>query len=141
MEKGNKKWFYFILLSLVWGSSFILIKKALIGFTPLQLGALRILFAASFLLIVGYKSLKEIKKQDWKWVLAAGFLSSFIPPFLFALAQTEIDSGITSIFNSLTPLNTTNSWGFIVRGPNFEETNFWDFYWIIRYCGTYSRRG
>ncbi|MEE9362535.1 MAG: DMT family transporter [Cellulophaga sp.] len=107
MKKDTKKWFYFIVLSLVWGSSFILIKKALIGFSPIQLGALRILFAASFLLVIGYKSLKSIKREDWKWITIAGFLSSFIPPFLFALAQTEIDSGITSIFNSLTPLNTT----------------------------------
>ncbi|WP_411029050.1 DMT family transporter [Spongiimicrobium sp. 3-5] len=103
----DKKWLYFILLSVVWGSSFILIKKALLGLTPVQLGGVRIVFASSFLFIIGYKSLKEIKKQDWKWILAAGFFSSFFPPFLFALAQTEIDSGVTSIFNSLAPLLTT----------------------------------
>jgi len=44
---------------------------------------------------------------DWKWIFLAGLLSSFFPPFLFALAQTELDSGVTSIFNSVVPLFTT----------------------------------
>lgn len=107
MDKIERKWFYFALLSLVWGSSFILIKKALLGLSPLQLGGLRIVFASGFLFVIGFKSLREIKRHDWKWILTAGFLSSFFPPFLFALAQTEIDSGVTSIFNSLAPLLTT----------------------------------
>ncbi|MGB5821790.1 MAG: DMT family transporter [Saonia sp.] len=104
---GNNKWFYFIVLSFVWGSSFILIKKALLGLTPMELGGLRILFASVFLFIIGFKSLRQINRKDWKWILAAGLPSSFFPPFLFALAQTEIDSGITSIFNSSAPLLTT----------------------------------
>ena len=33
-------------------------------------------------------------------------VGTFIPAFLFAFAETEIDSGITSILNSLTPLIT-----------------------------------
>ncbi|MDG1270568.1 MAG: permease, partial [Ulvibacter sp.] len=49
MKGIDKKWLYLSVLSVVWGSSFILIKKALIGLTPLQLGALRTLFAAIFL--------------------------------------------------------------------------------------------
>ncbi len=107
MKSGRNKWYYLTLLSLVWGSSFILIKRALLGLSPIQLGGLRITFAASFLLIIGFNSLKEIQSKDWKWIFLAGFLSSFFPPFLFALAQTEIDSSIASIFNALTPLNTT----------------------------------
>lgn len=108
MPVANRKWFYLVLLSLVWGSSFILIKRSLVGFTPIQVGALRIVFAAIFLFFIGFKSIKEVKtRQDWKWIALAGFLSSFFPPILFALAQTQIDSGVTSIFNSLTPLNTT----------------------------------
>ncbi len=107
MSDYSKKWVYLILLSLVWGSSFILIKKALLGLTPMQLGGLRIVFASLVLFLFGYPSLKTINRKDWKWIIAAGFLSSFFPPFLFALAQTEIDSGVTSIFNSVVPLLTT----------------------------------
>ena len=107
MNEYNRKWIYLIILSLVWGSSFILIKRALLGFTALQLGSLRIFFASTFLFVVGYRSLRILTIRDWKWIFMAGLLSSFFPPFLFALAQTELDSGVTSIFNSAVPLFTT----------------------------------
>lgn len=107
MNEYNRKWIYLIILSLVWGSSFILIKRALLGFTALQLGSLRIVFASTFLFVVGYRSLRILTIRDWKWILMAGLLSSFFPPFLFALAQTQLDSGVTSIFNSVVPLFTT----------------------------------
>ncbi len=103
----KKKWLYLALLSFIWGSSFILIKKGLVGFSSLQVGGLRIIFASLFLFVFGIKSLKNISLRDWKWISIAGFLSSFFPPFFFAIAQTEIDSGITSILNSIVPLATT----------------------------------
>ena len=59
----NKKWLYLIILSIIWGSSFILIKKSLLGLTPYQLGALRIIISGFFLLIVGFKGLKTIKRD------------------------------------------------------------------------------
>lgn len=107
MNNFNKKWLYLALLSFIWGSSFILIKKGLVGFSSLQVGGLRIIFASLFLFVFGIKSLKNISLRDWKWISIAGFLSSFFPPFFFAIAQTEIDSGITSILNSIVPLATT----------------------------------
>lgn len=103
----QKKWFYLVFLSLIWGSSFILIKKALVGFTAMQLGGLRIVFASLALFVFGFRSLSKIKLADWKWLVVAGFTSSFFPPFLFAIAQTQLDSGITSIFNSIVPLMTS----------------------------------
>lgn len=89
-----KKWVYLLVLSLIWGSSFILIKKALVGFTPLQVGALRIVVASFFLLTIGFRRIASIGRVDWKWIILSGFLGSFLPPFLFALAQSEIDSSI-----------------------------------------------
>lgn len=97
---------YLIMLSIIWGSSFILIKKSLLGLTPFQLGALRVVITGVFLFIVGYKHVKTIKPKDWKWLIISGFLGSFIPSFFFAIAETEIDSAIVSILNSLVPLNT-----------------------------------
>jgi len=106
MQNAKLKWIYLVVLSLVWGSSFILIKKSLIGLTPMQLGALRTLFAAVFLFLIGFRSMKTIKKEEWKWIIISGFLGTFIPAFLFAFAETEIDSGIASVLNSTTPLVT-----------------------------------
>jgi drug/metabolite transporter (DMT)-like permease len=117
MSNQQKKWFYLVLLSLVWGSSFILMKKALIGLTPIQLGALRILIAGLFLLLIGFKSLKEIKKKHYKYIIITALLGTFFPVFLFAYAVKGIDSSITSILNSLTPFNT-----FIVGALAFGFT-------------------
>ena len=106
MLAHQKKWIYLITLAIIWGSSFILIKKSLLGLTPYQLGALRIILSGTFVLIVGYSSLKTIGRTDWKWLIISGFLGTFFPAFLFAIAETEIDSAIASILNSLVPLNT-----------------------------------
>ncbi|HET8809195.1 MAG TPA: DMT family transporter [Flavobacteriaceae bacterium] len=106
MSQQQLKWIYLVVLSLVWGSSFILIKKGLLGLTAMQLGALRILLAALFLFLIGFKSLKNIEKKHWKWISVSAFLGTFFPAFLFAYAQTEIDSAIAAILNSTTPLLT-----------------------------------
>lgn len=106
MNSNNRKWFYLLVLSLIWGSSFILIKKSLVGLSDYQVGAMRIVLTGFFLFVVGFRSIKQIQKRHWKWVVISGFVSSFFPPFLFAMAQSHIDSAIASILNSLTPLAT-----------------------------------
>lgn len=104
MPHSALKWVYLVVLSIIWGSSFILIKKGLIGLSPLQLGSLRILFTAFFLLLIGAKSLKKVKRPAWKWLIISGFLGTFFPAFLFSFAETEIDSAIAAILNSSVPL-------------------------------------
>ncbi len=106
MKHINIKWVYLLALSLIWGTSFILIKKSLLGLTAFQLGALRTIVTGIFLLLAGYKTLKTIDKRQWKWIAISGFLGSFFPSFFFAIAETEIDSAVASILNSLVPLNT-----------------------------------
>lgn len=106
MKDINIKWFYLLVLSLIWGTSFILIKKSLLGLTAFQLGALRTIVTGIFLLLAGYNLLKTIDKSQWKWIAVSGFLGSFFPSFFFAIAETEIDSAVASILNSLVPLNT-----------------------------------
>lgn len=107
MKLVEQKWIYLTVLSFIWGSSFILIKKSLVGFTPIQVGGLRIVFASLLLFALGFKSLRTLTKRDWKWLLIAGLCSSFFPPFFFALGQTQISSGVTSILNSIAPLFTS----------------------------------
>lgn len=106
VQLKQSKWIYLFVLSLIWGSSFILIKKSLIGLTPLQLGALRILISGLFIFLFGFYKLKSVKRKYWKWLIISGFLGTFFPSFLFAFAETEIDSAVASILNSLVPLNT-----------------------------------
>ena len=106
MNTEQKKWLFLFLLALTWGSSFILIKKGLLGLSPLQLGSLRTVMSSLFIFIIGYKSLKTIQNHQWKWIVITGFLGTFFPSFLFAFAETEVDSGVVSILNYMVPLNT-----------------------------------
>ena len=69
MDTKNLKWIYLLILSLVWGSSYILIKKALIGLSPLQVGSLRTIISTILLLLIGYSTLKSIPKTN-----GSGFL-------------------------------------------------------------------
>ncbi|MDB2385030.1 DMT family transporter [Polaribacter sp.] len=106
MSNEQKKWVYLTILALVWGSSFILMKKALIGITPIQLGALRIIFTGIFLLSTSFSSIKTIQKKHWKFILCTALVASFFPVFLFAYSVNEIDSAVVSILNCFTPFNT-----------------------------------
>ena len=104
-----------MLLSFIWGSSFILIKKGLIGMTPWQLGGYRLVISSIFIFLIGFKSLKGLNKKDWKWLSISGFLGSFFPSFLFAYAELEVDSSVTSALNSLVPINTVLLGYFIFK--------------------------
>ena len=95
-----------MLLSLIWGSSYILIKWGLVALTPLQLGSLRLLITTIALLMVGYRSLGGLSKYHLKWLAITGYVGTFFPAFLFAFAQQFIDSAIAAILNALTPLMT-----------------------------------
>lgn len=123
MESKQLKWIYLAILSLIWGSSFILIKKGLVGLSAIQLGSLRLIFSSLFLLLIGYKSLFALSKSQWKYVALTALFGTFIPAYLFALAETEIDSSTTAILNSLTPLNTLVL-GIIAFGIPFKKNQF-----------------
>ena len=123
MSNQQRKWLYLTVLSIVWGSSFILMKKALIGLTPIQVGALRILITAVFLLLIGFKSISKIKKEHIKYIVCTAFLGTFFPVFLFVYAVKGIDSSISAILNSLTPFNTF-IFGALVFGFSFKKKQF-----------------
>ncbi|QTD36654.1 DMT family transporter [Polaribacter batillariae] len=124
MSNQQQKWLYLFLLSLVWGSSFILMKKALLGVTPIQLGAIRMLFTAFFLLSVAPKSLKKIQKKHYKYIVYTALAGTFIPGFLFAFAITSIDSAVVSILNSLTPFFALIL-GALIFGFAFKKTQLY----------------
>ena len=133
MKLQQLKWIILITLALIWGSSFILIKKGLYGLNPFQLGSLRIIFCAVFLLIIGFNSLKSIAQYQWKYIALTSLFGTFIPAYLFAIAQTKVSSSICSILNSLTPLNTLIL-GAIVFGLNFRRNQIFGI--IIGLIGT-----
>jgi drug/metabolite transporter (DMT)-like permease len=99
-------WIYLILLAVVWGTSFILIKRGLVAYTPNQVAALRIVISGIALSPVLLFAMKRIPKDRWLPIFGVGLFGSGIPPFLYSLAQTVVDSMVAGILNSVTSLFT-----------------------------------
>ncbi|HOX81389.1 MAG TPA: DMT family transporter [Chryseolinea sp.] len=105
-----------ITLSLIWGTSFILIKQGLKVFSPGEVGALRISAATLFLLPFALLRLKELKTRDYLNLFVSGMMGIFIPAFLFAWAQTKLESSVTGILNTLSPV-----WTMIIGALFFTQ--------------------
>ena len=101
-----RKWGTLIILSIIWGSSYILIKKGLTGLTPIQLGSLRMIITTLIIVPFSLSVLKQIPKNKIKWVVFSAFIGTFFPNYLFAFAETEISSAVAGVMVSLTPLFT-----------------------------------
>ncbi|MFZ1705175.1 MAG: DMT family transporter [Saprospiraceae bacterium] len=114
----NTAWFLLIILSLIWGCSFILIKKSLIAFTPVQLGCLRLgISSLAFTPVILYYK-KEIPWNRIGTFFIVGLTGSGIPAFLFFMAQTKVSSSIAGVLNSMTPIWT------LILGGLFFSTGF-----------------
>jgi len=99
-------WLLLGLLALIWGSSFLLIKKGLIAFGPMEVGALRISSAGIVLAPFIARRLNKITRKHWLKLASVGLVGSLIPAFMFAIAQTQLASGVTGVLNALTPIAT-----------------------------------
>jgi drug/metabolite transporter (DMT)-like permease len=106
MNNSKLRWVLLIGLALVWGSSFILMKRGLEGFTSNQVAALRMFIAFLAVTPFIYKHVRPEFGKHWKNFLAVGLFGNFIPAFLFTKAETGITSALTGMLNSLTPLFT-----------------------------------
>lgn len=106
MREKLFNWALFILLSLIWGSSFILMKVGMNQLTPYHVASIRILSAGVVLIPFAAKALRQIPKNKLFLVILSGLLGSFFPAYLFCIAETKIDSSLAGILNALTPLFT-----------------------------------
>ena len=98
-------WLLFIVLSLVWGSSFILMKASKEHLNGYQIGAIRIFSAGIIFLPFALVHITKIPRNKLGLVALSGLLGNFLPAFLFAIAiENRIDSSLAGILNSLTPL-------------------------------------
>ncbi|MNK21364.1 putative DMT superfamily transporter inner membrane protein [compost metagenome] len=113
MSKEFKSWFFLVILALIWGSSFILMKKGMYDesggaiFSDSQVGALRMAIAGLVMLPFGLMNLKKI--TNWKqvlYLLIVGTCGNFFPAFLFTFAETKLSSGLAGMLNSFTPFFT-----------------------------------
>ena len=108
MSEGRKIWHWIVLaiLSLIWGTSYIFMKKGLESFTPSQIGSMRIIITFLCLLPIALRNLHKLNKNTIRSILIIGFLGSGIPAYLFPVAQTRISSSLASMLNSISPVFT-----------------------------------
>ena len=104
MKLPANRWLLLIILTLTWGSSFILIKQSIKVFDPIQVGALRLTIAGLALVGFGIGSFKHIPKKLIPWVIIGGCFGNFIPMFLFPIAQQKVSSSMAGILDSLVPV-------------------------------------
>ena len=104
MNTEKLKWILLIGLSVIWGSSFILIKKSLEHFNPYEVGALRVLISGLVLMPYAVSKIKQFPRKHLKWLIIAAVSGNFIPMFLFPIAETQITSSIAGIINSMMPI-------------------------------------
>jgi drug/metabolite transporter (DMT)-like permease len=110
MNKVLGRWGLFLSLCFIWGSSFILMKLSLFDgrgmplLSAWQVGALRIASAGLVLLPYSIKGFRLMQGKQLRYVLLSGLLGSFLPAFLFCLAETRLDSAVTGMLNALTPI-------------------------------------
>ena len=150
-------WGILVILSLVWGTSFILIKRGLEVYDAGEVGAIRILAACLFLVPVSIPRVRKLTSKQVKLLFLIGMVGTFGPAFFFAIGQTRLDSGITGVLNGLTPIftlvigalffkqkfNKANYLGIVLAfigtvvlltagsGGKFSEFNFYAFFVVL----------
>lgn len=104
MSKIYLNWLLFIILSLIWGSSFILMKIGLLQLSPYQVAAIRIVTAGLVLLPVTVKHIRSIATAKVILIFLSGTIGSLLPAFLFCIAEEQADSSLAGTLNALTPV-------------------------------------
>lgn len=99
-------WVVLIILTFIWGSSYILMKIGLEVYPPVELGSARITIAFITLLPLAIRNFKSVPKGKFGYLFLIGLLGNLIPAFLFAFAQTNLESSLAGIINALTPVFT-----------------------------------
>ncbi len=118
MGKKFIDWLLFILLSIIWGSSFILMRTGLDNhLSPYNIAAVRIVAAGTVLLPVAVRSFRKLPFDKYPMMFLSGVLGSLLPAFLFCYAETGMDSSLAGILNALTPIFV------IVTGALFFNSN------------------
>ena len=115
MQNSLRSWLLLLFIGIIWGSSFILMKKGLIVFSDMQIASLRMGMAWLVTLPFLLGRFKEIKKKEWLVLLSVGLMGNGAPAFLFAIAQTKIDSSLAGMLNSLVPI-LTMTFGLLLFG-------------------------
>lgn len=107
MDASVSRWkiiLNFACIYLVWGSTYLAIKYAVIGFTPFFMAFLRFMFASAILwTISSFKKEKKLSFADFKIAALSGTLLVFANA-LVCLAETDLPSGLVAVFVGTLPI-------------------------------------
>ena len=101
---GLMNWATLLVISLIWGSSFILMKKGLVAYEPTQVATMRIFLTMLVMIPFVIMAFRRVTKKDLLPLIIVAVAGNGIPPFLFTAAQVRLDSSAAGILNSLTPV-------------------------------------
>lgn len=100
-----KQFLLLLLVSAIWGGSFIFMKELSPVFGPVLTSSLRLLSASAFLFIVYYFQKYKVNwRKNFKVFLFLGLGNSAIPFTLYAYAALYISPSISVILNSTAPM-------------------------------------
>ena len=127
MNNSLTNWFIFIILSFIWGSSFILMKEGLFALTAFQVASLRIISSGFVLLPVAIRHFRSLPRNKTGIIFLSGVIGSLLPAYLFCIAEEHIDSALAGTLNALTPVFV------IVMGALFfrSKTSFYKIAGIV----------
>jgi drug/metabolite transporter (DMT)-like permease len=95
-----------LLLALIWGSSFTLIKVAIPTIPPFTMVAARVTIATVLLLLVATAQGYALPRQGSVWAafLVQGLLQSALPFTLISWGEAHITSGLAGVLNATPPM-------------------------------------
>ncbi|MDA9213663.1 DMT family transporter [Bacteroidia bacterium] len=121
-------------LGMVWGSSFILMKRGALVFSPIQVAGIRLFLASLVLLpwVIKYSLFqpyrsseakeKILRKKDYLWLFISGLIGNGLPAFFFAYSVQVIPSALSGILNAFTPLFTL-VFGYLLYKDNIDRNS------------------
>ena len=129
-NKTTFAWILLISLAIAWGTSFILIKRGLQVYSPLQVGSLRIFLSGLFCTFILLLNIPKIPFHKWKLAIITGLLGNLFPSLLFAIAGSQLNSSVSGILNAFTPLATLVIGVLFFRQNTSHGKNYWRYYWF-----------
>jgi drug/metabolite transporter (DMT)-like permease len=106
LQNRYLQWSTMAILALIWGSSFILMKRGLEYYSNFEVASLRILFASVVMLPLGLRYFRKVQSKHYLPIFWVGFFGNFLPAYLFTTAQTVLPSSLTGMLNSMVPIFT-----------------------------------
>jgi len=126
LTMGRNEWLLLLILSVIWGGSFFLIKIALEDFSPLLVVTGRIIVAAialnAFVYLTGNKM--PTSPATWGRFMLMGLLNNLIPFSLITWGQMHISSSLTAILNATNPLFTVLLAHFLTQDEKLTINRF-----------------